>query len=145
MRAATVGIETGYQNPSIPIVMLTDDKNFQQPEGDLGAVMPIATAFFTPVPLYFWYLYIEIRRKCFKKGEVDAEKGDEISEKDGEEDEIGEKDGEEKEMEEKEDGEKGEDKGQENIGFSSEEKKEDLAMNGHASTSRTEEHLTTEL
>ena len=70
MQAITVGIETGYQNPSIPIVMLQG--NFVQPEGDLGAVMPVATAFFTPVPLYFYYLYIEIRRKCFK-GEVDVE------------------------------------------------------------------------
>jgi hypothetical protein len=113
MRAATVGIETGYQNPSIPIVMLTG--NFQQPEGDLGAVMPVATAFFTPVPLYFWYLYIEIKRKCCKKVEVDVEEG-----------EKGEGEGEEK-GEEKGEGVK---EGEENGGFSHDEKP---AANGHTS------------
>ena len=144
MQAVTVGIETGYQNPSIPIVMLTG--NFQQPEGDLGAVMPVATAFFTPVPLYFWYLYIEIRKKCCKKGEVDAKEGEEIEEREksgGERVEAGEEEG--------KIGDEGSDKviakeGKENLAFSVDERKESVS-NDHVSGNAglTHEILTTDL
>ena len=72
-KAVTVGIETGYQNPSIPIIMLQG--NFVQPEGDLGAVMPIATALFTQIPLLVYYIYLEIRaRSC--KGMVGGQEKD---------------------------------------------------------------------
>ena len=68
-KSTTVSVETGYQNASIPIIMLQG--NFQQPEGDLGAVMPVTTAFFMQIPLYIWYAAIEIRHRCCHKEEED--------------------------------------------------------------------------
>lgn len=63
----TIAIETGCQNPSIPIITLQG--SFQQPEGDLGAVMPVAMAFFTPLPLAIAYCVLLIRR-CVSKEET---------------------------------------------------------------------------
>ena len=72
-KAVTVGIETGFQNPSIPIIMLQG--NFVQPDGDLGAVMPIATALFQQIPLLVYYIYLEVKVKLCK-GMVGGEEKD---------------------------------------------------------------------
>lgn len=64
-RIITIALETGIQNVGIPILILM--YSMSQPEGDLGAVMPITVALLTPIPLYIIYLYKIIKRKC-KKG-----------------------------------------------------------------------------
>lgn len=45
----TISIETGIQNSGIAILVLI--YTMTQPEGDIGAVMPIVVAIFTPLPL----------------------------------------------------------------------------------------------
>ena len=71
-RCVAVCVETGYQNPSIPIITLTG--SFPQPEGDLGAVLPLICGLFTPVTLCIAYVGILIRN-CVRKqrGEGDGE------------------------------------------------------------------------
>ena len=44
-----ISIETGIQNSAIPIIILQG--SFPQPEGDLAAVMPVATSLFFAAPL----------------------------------------------------------------------------------------------
>lgn len=94
-KSTTISVETGYQNASIPIIMLQG--NFQQPEGDLGAVMPVATAFFMQIPMYIWYAVLEIRDRCCKnevedenivKDVEDGERGVEISSSNVDEDQT---------------------------------------------------------
>ncbi len=60
--AVTISIETGVQNASIPIIMLQG--NFPQPEGDLAAVMPVASSLFFTLPLLIaWVGIIIYERK----------------------------------------------------------------------------------
>ena len=49
----TVALETGIQNIGVAILVLL--YSMPQPDGDLGAVMPITVSLFTPIPLYFIY------------------------------------------------------------------------------------------
>ena len=75
--AVTISIETGVQNASIPIIMLQG--NFLQPEGDLGAVMPVATSLFTQFPIMFAWLGLLVYRKCRGNPEEDTNMAHEMT------------------------------------------------------------------
>ncbi|KAK4468367.1 hypothetical protein MN116_008159 [Schistosoma mekongi] len=59
----TVALETGIQNIGVGILVLL--YTMPKPLGELGAIMPITVAMVTPIPLYFIYLGLVIKRKCF--------------------------------------------------------------------------------
>lgn len=78
-KVITIAIETACQNPSIGILIL--QRTFPQPYGDLGAVMPLALSFFTPIPLVISLIILVIYRcVCKKKNansdEIEEEAGD---------------------------------------------------------------------
>nr|VZI35731.1 unnamed protein product [Spirometra erinaceieuropaei] len=59
----TIAIETGIQNIGIAILVLI--YSMPQPEGDIGAVMPLVVALFTPLPLMIALIVLCIReRRC---------------------------------------------------------------------------------
>ncbi|XP_071092486.1 ileal sodium/bile acid cotransporter-like [Haliotis cracherodii] len=66
----TIAIETGIQNTGIAIVLLRF--SLPAPAKDISIVAPIASAIFTPIPLVIAILYIEIRKRCFKKYPVNT-------------------------------------------------------------------------
>ena len=73
--AKTIGLETGFQNANIAIIILM--YSLPQPEGDIGSVMPVAAFFAAPFPLYV-ILAVMYVRKCLAKPteeEKDGEKG----------------------------------------------------------------------
>ncbi|KAL7055453.1 hypothetical protein AAHC03_022905 [Spirometra sp. Aus1] len=55
----TVAIETGIQNIGIAVLVLL--YSMPQPEGDIGAVMPLIVSFFTPLPLMIALMILYIR------------------------------------------------------------------------------------
>ncbi|CAL8083963.1 unnamed protein product [Calicophoron daubneyi] len=61
----TIALETGIQNMGAAILVLL--YSMPQPAGDVGAIMPISVAMFTPVPLYFALLGLIIKKRCCKK------------------------------------------------------------------------------
>ncbi|KAL7055464.1 hypothetical protein AAHC03_022908 [Spirometra sp. Aus1] len=64
----TIAIETGIQNIGIAILVLI--YSMPQPEGDIGAVMPLVVALFTPLPLMIAAIVVCIqdgRCVCCKK------------------------------------------------------------------------------
>ncbi|CAH8862058.1 unnamed protein product [Trichobilharzia szidati] len=61
----TVALETGIQNIGVAILVLL--YSMPKPAGELGAIIPITVAMFTPLPLYFIYLGLVIKRKCCDK------------------------------------------------------------------------------
>ncbi|VDO77603.1 unnamed protein product [Schistosoma margrebowiei] len=63
----TVALETGIQNISIAILVLL--YIMPKPTGELGAIMPIAVADLTPIPLYIIYSSMLIKRKCCNQQE----------------------------------------------------------------------------
>ena len=63
-RALTIAIETGVQNVGIPVVMLM--YAFPPPEGDLGAVVPIASAYLMSVPLFLAWFFSMAHNKLIK-------------------------------------------------------------------------------
>nr|AKN21472.1 slc10a-5 [Schmidtea mediterranea] len=65
-QAIAISLETGFQNIGIAILILKF--SMPQPDGDLGSVMPIIVALFTPMPLYVGMLFIYIK-KCLSKPE----------------------------------------------------------------------------
>lgn len=73
----TISIETGIQNSGIAILVLI--YSMPQPEGDIGAVMPIVVAIFTPLPLAAMLIGQIIKAKrsnCLhKKGRKSGEIG----------------------------------------------------------------------
>ncbi|VDM32771.1 unnamed protein product [Hydatigera taeniaeformis] len=59
----TISIETGIQNTGIAILVLL--YSMPQPEGDIGAAMPLVVGFVTPLPLIFAYTIVAIKEgKC---------------------------------------------------------------------------------
>ena len=70
-RALTIALETGVQNVGIPVVMLM--YAFPPPEGDLGAVVPIASAYLMSVPLFLAWLITAIYKRCTKTKENNIE------------------------------------------------------------------------
>ncbi|BHF82926.1 hypothetical protein SprV_0802606600 [Sparganum proliferum] len=59
----TIAIETGIQNIGIAVLVLI--YSMPQPEGDIGAVMPLAVSIFTPLPLLIALIVVSIReRRC---------------------------------------------------------------------------------
>uniref|UniRef100_A0A0R3SNP4 Gate domain-containing protein n=1 Tax=Hymenolepis diminuta TaxID=6216 RepID=A0A0R3SNP4_HYMDI len=61
----TIAIETGIQNIGIAILVLL--YSMSQPEGDIGAIMPLVVSFSTPFPLLLVYVAIAIKeRRCSK-------------------------------------------------------------------------------
>ncbi|CAH8578250.1 unnamed protein product [Heterobilharzia americana] len=58
----TVALETGIQNVGVAILVLL--YSMPKPAGELGAIIPITVAMLTPIPLYFIYLGLVIKRKC---------------------------------------------------------------------------------
>ena len=68
-RAKTIAFETGIQNTGIAIILLKF--SLPQPEGDIGSVMPVATAIFTPTPLYIALIVTLIRKRLRRKGNKD--------------------------------------------------------------------------
>lgn len=62
--AIAISLETGFQNIAIPLLILK--YSIPQPDGDLGSMMPIIVALFTPLPLYFGYFILFVQ-KCFSK------------------------------------------------------------------------------
>lgn len=56
----TIAIETGIQNIGIAILVLL--YSMPQPDGDIGAVMPLTVSIFTPLPLIAAYIVIKIYR-----------------------------------------------------------------------------------
>ncbi|KAL3319064.1 hypothetical protein Ciccas_002261 [Cichlidogyrus casuarinus] len=61
----TIAIETMMQNIGIAIQILLF--NMPKPEGEIGTVMPLIIAIFTPIPLYFALLGKVIYSNFFKK------------------------------------------------------------------------------
>ncbi|ESO95070.1 hypothetical protein LOTGIDRAFT_94557, partial [Lottia gigantea] len=57
----TIAIETGIQNTGIPIVLLKN--SLGPPESDMSIVGPVASAIFTPLPLVFVLIALEIRKR----------------------------------------------------------------------------------
>ncbi len=57
-----IGLETGIQNVGIAILILMF--TLPQPEGSLGAAVPMAVALLTPLPLYILYAVIKLRQRC---------------------------------------------------------------------------------
>ncbi|VDL92386.1 unnamed protein product [Schistocephalus solidus] len=55
----TIAIETGIQNVGIAILVLI--YSMPQPEGDIGAVMPLVVSLFTPLPLMIALIVVCIR------------------------------------------------------------------------------------
>ena len=83
-RCITIAIETGVQNVTIPMVLL--QQSFPQPYGDLAAVMPVTTAHFTPLPMFFSFLGLLIYRNiclkyCLKKENEEDPESDESEKK----------------------------------------------------------------
>ncbi|VEL28580.1 unnamed protein product [Protopolystoma xenopodis] len=75
-RILTISIEAGIQN--ILIAMLVLNYTMPQPDGDLGSIMPIMVAIFTPIPLYLALLVKSVRERrlpCCRKKQID-EAGD---------------------------------------------------------------------
>ncbi|CDS43509.1 sodium bile acid cotransporter [Echinococcus multilocularis] len=59
----TISIETGIQNNGIAILVLL--YSMPQPEGDIGAAIPLVVGFITPFPLMIAYAVVAIREeKC---------------------------------------------------------------------------------
>lgn len=58
-----IALETGFQNIGVAILILM--YSLPQPDGDLGTVMVIVVAVFTPLPLYIGFVVLIIKRKCF--------------------------------------------------------------------------------
>ncbi|KAL5103853.1 Solute carrier family 10 member 6 [Taenia crassiceps] len=59
----TISIETGIQNNGIAILVLL--YSMPQPEGDIGAVMPLVVGFLTPLPLMLAYAVVAAKEgKC---------------------------------------------------------------------------------
>jgi len=56
-----IAVETGVQNTGMAIFMLWF--TLDHPAGDLAAVIPVAVATFTPVPLLFSLLYYRVKNK----------------------------------------------------------------------------------
>ena len=80
-QAVAISIETGIQNSSIPIIILQG--SFPQPEGDVAAVMPVATSLFFSSPLILaWVVYIIWKRICTDSKNGDAKIADEEKEQD---------------------------------------------------------------
>ncbi|PAA94443.1 hypothetical protein BOX15_Mlig008455g1 [Macrostomum lignano] len=73
----TVSLETGIQNPGVPILIL--QTSLPQPDSDLSLVGPFAAATFTPMPLFVWvagrfiYYRCYLKRSMFAQPEIDAE------------------------------------------------------------------------
>nr|AKN21469.1 slc10a-2 [Schmidtea mediterranea] len=63
-QAIAIALETGFQNIGIAILILKF--SMPQPDGDMGAVMPLIVAMFTPLPLYVGYAALVIKKKCCK-------------------------------------------------------------------------------
>ena len=83
-RAITIAIETGIQNIAIPMTLLQN--SFEQPLGDLAAVMPVTTALFTPLPLMATFVFLVIRNRfCPKPKQHDAVELDTVDVKNEEE------------------------------------------------------------
>ena len=67
----TISIETGIQNSGIAILVLL--YSMSQPEGDIGAVMPLVVSFLTPFPLLFAYVALSIKEgRCCRAEEKDV-------------------------------------------------------------------------
>ncbi|VDN98188.1 unnamed protein product [Rodentolepis nana] len=61
----TIAIETGIQNIGIAILVLL--YSMPQPEGDIGAIMPLVISFCTPCPLLLAYIILAIKNgRCSK-------------------------------------------------------------------------------
>lgn len=59
----TISIETGIQNTGIAILVLL--YSMPQPEGDIGAAMPLVVGFVTPLPLMLAYAIVATKEgKC---------------------------------------------------------------------------------
>ncbi|CAH8292569.1 unnamed protein product [Schistosoma turkestanicum] len=58
----TVALETGIQNIAVGVLILL--YTMHKPDGELGSLMPLTVAKLTPIPLYFIYLGLLIKRKC---------------------------------------------------------------------------------
>lgn len=58
-----IALETGIQNTGIAIIVLK--YSMPQPDGDLGTVIPLIVALFTPVPLYLIYIVILLRKRFY--------------------------------------------------------------------------------
>ena len=71
-RALTIAVETGVQNVGFPVVMLL--YAFPPPEGDLGAVVPIASAYLMSIPLFLAWLVTTIYKK-FNNGKENSIEG----------------------------------------------------------------------
>ena len=64
-RILTIAIETGIQNTGIAIILLL--LSLPHPESDLSIVAPIASALFTPLPLWVAIATVHGRRKWIKR------------------------------------------------------------------------------
>lgn len=64
----TIAIETGIQNIGIAILVLV--YSMPQPEGDMGAIMPLLVSFSTPLPLIVTYIAMLIKEKCCGRKQV---------------------------------------------------------------------------
>ncbi|VDD80467.1 unnamed protein product [Mesocestoides corti] len=79
----TIAIETGIQN--IGIAMLVLLYSMPQPEGDIGAVMPLVVSLFTPIPLIIAYIGLLIKEgKCTRCCKKPNSREDKASEEQGE-------------------------------------------------------------
>ncbi len=71
----TIGIEAGYQNIGIAILVLI--YSMEQPEGEFGALMPLLVSLFTPLPLIIALIVVSVRdgscRCCRKEAQTGPE------------------------------------------------------------------------
>ena len=81
-RCITIAIEAGVQNIAIPMTLLQN--SFDQPMGDLAAVMPVTTALFTPIPLMLIFLFIFFRKRLCPTESNREQEEDEKKEKQSE-------------------------------------------------------------
>lgn len=71
----TIAVETGIQNTGIPIILLR--LSLQGPDRDTSIVAPVASAIFTPIPLIFGILYVQIRkRRAQRQGTINSPPGE---------------------------------------------------------------------
>ncbi|CAG5121827.1 unnamed protein product [Candidula unifasciata] len=73
----TIAVETGIQNTGIPIVLLR--LSLTGPDKDTSIVSPIASAIFTPIPLLFGILFVQLRKCILANMNIIEDSGKEIS------------------------------------------------------------------
>ena len=76
-RVKTIAIETGIQNTSIAYLLLIF--SLPDPDGDMAAVGPMASALMTPLPLIVVVIVYLLYKRFFKKEKAEKEGGEGVA------------------------------------------------------------------